>query len=75
MSEIKMKVYRSKLSHYNAQSLAAALQSHNQPPQRITVKRVGEGNYTVLVGGKYASLWTSGKLPSKSDIEFRIWRE
>jgi hypothetical protein len=65
---IKMKTYRSGLSHFDAMDLAAALQGTvSFPPQRITVKRGSMGNHSVLIGGRYAEPWLSGRLPTPYD--------
>jgi hypothetical protein len=66
--DIKMKTYNSGLSHYDAMSLAAALQGTvSFQPQRITVKRMDSGKYSVLLGGLYAKEWLSGRLPTPYD--------
>jgi hypothetical protein len=77
---ITMKTYKSGLSHYAAQTLAAALQGNvSFPPQRITVKRnPTSGKYAVLIGGRYSKEWLSVTLPTRYDrqenknIDFRV---
>ena len=67
MSDIKMKTFRSGISsRWRGNEIAAALQDADFPPQRITVKEIG-GKFSVLIGGKYASFWMNGKLPTKTD--------
>lgn len=65
---IKMKTLRSGLSNGVAMRTAAALQdADTNAPQRITVKQTGVNKYSVLIGGRNASLWITGRLPSKAD--------
>ena len=72
-----MKTFRSGLSYSEATNMAAALQDGRGAPQRITMKKLDSGKYAILIGGKMASLWISGKLPTQDDIRYyhSVWRK
>jgi Flp pilus assembly protein TadB len=68
MTEIKMRTFRSGISsRWKGNEIAAALQDADFPPQRITVKQQSGDKVSVIIGGKYASAWINGKLPTATD--------